>query len=149
MTAPIPTRRMYRMLAAVEAERGVIIPFPENRVSPAPSGSTRCDGPAPDLCVMPPVPDQDAGPSPSLSPAPIPPVPILTAPLPPHVGPWQRRLPDLHVLIEAPQAQPLDPEKLAAIECPSLRRDIAQGSLQIRQVLRWRAQCAIMDADYV
>lgn len=33
--------------------------------------------------------------------------------------------------------------------CPSLRRDIDQGTLQIRQVLRWRAQCAIMDADYV
>lgn len=113
MTAPIPTRRMARMLAAVEAERGTIIPFPENRVSSAPAVGMRCDGPVPDLCVMPPVPDQDAGPSPSLSPA----------KLPPHVAPFQRRQPALHVLIEAPQPQPLDPEKLAAIEWARRHRD--------------------------
>lgn len=33
--------------------------------------------------------------------------------------------------------------------CPSLRRDIAAGTLMVRQVTRWRAQCAIMEAAYV
>lgn len=33
--------------------------------------------------------------------------------------------------------------------CPSLRRDIAAGTLMIRQVTRWRAQVAIMDEAYV
>lgn len=33
--------------------------------------------------------------------------------------------------------------------CPSLKRQLANGELQIRQVTRWRAQCAIMTAEYV
>ncbi len=33
--------------------------------------------------------------------------------------------------------------------CPSLRRDIEAGTLMIRQVTRWRAQCAVMDEVYV
>jgi hypothetical protein len=33
--------------------------------------------------------------------------------------------------------------------CPSLRRDLDQGSLIIRSVTRWRAQCAIMTAEYM
>jgi hypothetical protein len=33
--------------------------------------------------------------------------------------------------------------------CPSLKRDIASGAVVIRQVTRWRAQCAIMSAEYV
>lgn len=33
--------------------------------------------------------------------------------------------------------------------CPSLKRDIANGSLAIRQVTGWRVQCAVMDAVYV
>lgn len=37
----------------------------------------------------------------------------------------------------------------AVDQCPSLKRDVLAGTLRIRQVLRWRAQCAVMDADYV
>jgi hypothetical protein len=33
--------------------------------------------------------------------------------------------------------------------CPSLRRDVQAGSLMIRTVTRWRAQCALMSAEYV
>lgn len=33
--------------------------------------------------------------------------------------------------------------------CPSLRRDLAHGTLMIRQVTRWRVQAAIMDRPYV
>ena len=33
--------------------------------------------------------------------------------------------------------------------CPSLKRDVADGSLRIRQVTRWRPQFALMDAEYV
>lgn len=32
--------------------------------------------------------------------------------------------------------------------CPSLKRDLAAGSLMIRHVTKWRAQCAVMDAVY-
>lgn len=39
---------------------------------------------------------------------------------------------------------------LASIRhCPSLRRDVENGTLAIRQVTRWRAQVAIMSAEYV
>jgi hypothetical protein len=31
--------------------------------------------------------------------------------------------------------------------CPSLKRDLAAGTLMIRQVTRWRAQCAIMSPE--
>jgi hypothetical protein len=37
----------------------------------------------------------------------------------------------------------------AVDQCPSLKRDVLADTLRIRQVLRWRAQCAVMDADYV
>ena len=33
--------------------------------------------------------------------------------------------------------------------CPSLKRDIAEGTIVIRQVTRWRAQCAVMTPEYV
>ena len=33
--------------------------------------------------------------------------------------------------------------------CPSLKRDIEHGTLMIRQVHRWRAQCAVMSETYV
>lgn len=33
--------------------------------------------------------------------------------------------------------------------CPSLRRDLDQGTLMVRQVTRWRAQAALMSAEYV
>lgn len=33
--------------------------------------------------------------------------------------------------------------------CPSLKRDVADGSLFVRQVTRWRAQAAIMSREYV
>lgn len=33
--------------------------------------------------------------------------------------------------------------------CPSLKRDVENGTLMIRHVTRWRAQCAIMDEIYV
>ncbi|MDD3797816.1 MAG: hypothetical protein PHE36_01410 [Novosphingobium sp.] len=33
--------------------------------------------------------------------------------------------------------------------CPSLKRQILEGDLRIRQVTRWRAQCAVMTAEYV
>jgi hypothetical protein len=33
--------------------------------------------------------------------------------------------------------------------CPSLKRDLAGGTLVIRHVTRWRAQCAVMDEVYV
>lgn len=32
--------------------------------------------------------------------------------------------------------------------CPSLKRDIDRGTLMIRQVTRWRAQCALMSPEY-
>lgn len=33
--------------------------------------------------------------------------------------------------------------------CPSLRRDLDAGTLMIRQVTRWRVQCAVMSPEYV
>jgi len=33
--------------------------------------------------------------------------------------------------------------------CPSLKRDIADGSLKIRQVTRYRVQTALMSSEYV
>lgn len=33
--------------------------------------------------------------------------------------------------------------------CPSLRRDVHDGTLMIRSVTSWRPQCAIMSAEYV
>lgn len=39
--------------------------------------------------------------------------------------------------------------RIAITQCPSLRRDIEQNTLRIRQVTRWRAQAAIMDEVYV
>lgn len=33
--------------------------------------------------------------------------------------------------------------------CPALKTQIAEGSLQIRQVTRWRPQCAVMSEEYV
>lgn len=33
--------------------------------------------------------------------------------------------------------------------CPSLRRDVDNGTLDIRTVTRWRPQCALMSAEYV
>lgn len=38
---------------------------------------------------------------------------------------------------------------IAVTQCPSLKRDIDRGTLRVRQVARWRAQAAIMDAAYV
>lgn len=50
------------------------------------------------------------------------------------------------------QVEPLL-HKACALEsmrfCPSLRRDIREGSLMIRQVTRWRSQCAVMTPQYV
>jgi hypothetical protein len=166
MTAPIPSGRLYRMLASVERERGTVIPFPEHRALPAPAGSARPDGPAPVQAAMPPRPVQGAGPS-----HPFPPrdsksdtlqaVPSHAAPrpgqimpntcpgpfpLPPHVGPFQRRQPDVHVLIEAPQPQPLDPEKLAAIEWARRHRDgwdTFGVALAITAVVLIAARCAV------
>src|SRR3546814_14991966 len=42
--------------------------------------------------------------------------------------------------------------KCAAVaiqHCPSLKRDVENGTLMIRQVLRYRVQCAIMSPEYV
>lgn len=50
------------------------------------------------------------------------------------------------------QVEPLLHRECAAISmkhCPSLRRDIAAGSLVIRQVTRCRTQFAIMSPEYV
>lgn len=33
--------------------------------------------------------------------------------------------------------------------CPALKTQIAEGSLQIRQVTRWRPQCAVMSEEYI
>jgi len=33
--------------------------------------------------------------------------------------------------------------------CPALKRDIQNGSLMVRQVTRFRVQCAVMSAEYV
>lgn len=38
---------------------------------------------------------------------------------------------------------------IAATLCPSLKRDIENGCLAVRQVFQWRAQVAIMDEIYV
>lgn len=143
MTAPVPSRRLYRMLTAVEAERGTVIHFPNPAHCQSPTGSTRRDGPEPALMTLPPQSGQATGPSHDTSPRESKPdtlqaVPSHAAPrpgqimpntcpgpfpLPPHVAPFQRRQPSLHVLIEAPQPQPLDPEKLAAVEWARRRRD--------------------------
>lgn len=124
ISAPAPSARLYRMLTAVEAERGAVIPFPESRpipeprTLPAPADGMRRDDPVPDRRVMPPVvPAKVAGSSHTL------PAQVGPFPHPPHVGPFQRRQPGLHVLIEAPQPQPLDPAKLAAIEWARRHRD--------------------------
>jgi hypothetical protein len=50
------------------------------------------------------------------------------------------------------QVEPMMHRRCAAISakhCPALRRDIEEGSIKVRQVTRWRAQCAIMSAEYV
>lgn len=50
------------------------------------------------------------------------------------------------------QVEPMMHKQCALVSinsCPSLRRDLEQGTLQIRQVFKWRAQCAIMSPEYV
>lgn len=50
------------------------------------------------------------------------------------------------------QVEPMLHRQCAALSmrfCPSLRRDIANGTLFVRQVTRWRPQCAIMTPEYV
>jgi hypothetical protein len=50
------------------------------------------------------------------------------------------------------QVEPLLHRECAALSmnyCPSLRRDIRAGTLMVRQVTRWRAQCAVMSPEYV
>lgn len=50
------------------------------------------------------------------------------------------------------QVEPLLHRECAAMSmrfCPSLRRDISQGTLMVRQVTRSREQCAIMSPEYV
>lgn len=50
------------------------------------------------------------------------------------------------------QVEPLSHKDCAAIalrHCPSLRRDIREGKLRVRQVFAWRAQVAIMSDEYV
>lgn len=50
------------------------------------------------------------------------------------------------------QVEPLLHRECAATSmrhCPSLKRDIAGGSLMVRQVTRYRVQLAIMDEEYV
>lgn len=50
------------------------------------------------------------------------------------------------------QVEPLLCRTCAAISlrhCPSLKRDVADGSLRVRQVTRWRPQFAVMDEIYV
>lgn len=50
------------------------------------------------------------------------------------------------------QVEPLLHRECAMISmrhCPSLRRDVGDGSLRIRQVTRYRVQIALMDAVYV
>lgn len=50
------------------------------------------------------------------------------------------------------QVEPLLHRKCAAVSlrwCPSLKAQLADGILHIRQVHRWRAQCAVMTAEYV
>ncbi len=49
------------------------------------------------------------------------------------------------------QVEPLLHRSCAAISmehCPSLRRDVAAGTLMVRQVTRWRVQFAVMDEVY-
>lgn len=49
------------------------------------------------------------------------------------------------------QVEPMLHAECAAIcvrFCPSLKRDVADGSVVVRAVTRWRAQCAIMDEEY-
>lgn len=50
------------------------------------------------------------------------------------------------------QVEPLLHRECASVSlryCPSLRRDIKNGSLMVRQVTRYRVQFAIMTAEYV
>ena len=50
------------------------------------------------------------------------------------------------------QVEPLLHRDCAAISmryCPSLRRDIAAGTLMVRQVTRWRCQFAIMGPQFI
>src|SRR3546814_9439139 len=50
------------------------------------------------------------------------------------------------------QVEPMMHRKCAAVaiqHCPSLKRDVENGTLMIRQVLRYRVQCAIMSPEYV
>ena len=50
------------------------------------------------------------------------------------------------------QVEPLLHRRCAATAirfCPSLKTQLADGSLHIRQVHRWRAQCAVMTPEYV
>lgn len=50
------------------------------------------------------------------------------------------------------QVEPLlhrDCASMSVNFCPSLRRDVMAGTLRVRQVTRSRAQCAVMDPEYV
>ena len=50
------------------------------------------------------------------------------------------------------QVEPMMHRTCAAVaiqHCPSLKRDVENGTLMIRQVLRYRVQCAIMSPEYV
>jgi hypothetical protein len=50
------------------------------------------------------------------------------------------------------QVEPLLHRECAAQSmqfCPSLRRDIRAATLMVRQVTRWRAQCAVMSPEYI
>lgn len=50
------------------------------------------------------------------------------------------------------QSEPLLHRECAKISmefCPSLKRDIAAGTLHVRQVTRWRPQLAVMDPRFI
>lgn len=114
MTVPVLDGRMARMLSAVAAERSNVIPFPPRDYIPA----TLEDAPShaatrPEHAVHCPPQDRprsEAGSGRSSSVA-------------PHVSPFQRRQPDVSVLIEAPRVVPLDPAKREALEWAERHRD--------------------------
>lgn len=144
-----PSARFYRALAAVERDRTNVVPFPQSRrTTLAPEGALRCDDPAPAEASLAPQPKRVAGSSQPHPPRENSPVTLqgnpsprrssavtwpgsdgyhrpghLSSNLPPHRSPFQRRAPATHVLIEAPQAQPLDPAKLEAIAWAQRHRD--------------------------
>lgn len=120
-----PSSRLYRQIAAVDRERGTILIFPLREARPAtlPDISLRAaPWPGRPIACPPSASPEASDGRPGHSSS----VDLLrapTSPRPPHVGPFQRRQPDLRVLIDASVDQPLDPARRETLQWQQRPRD--------------------------